>query len=200
MWGYAPDRGEVILRPTTLSDFQPITGSGQSGWGILEELYSGHWSKTNVTDNYLSFFATFAYSFMNRYVVNANVRNDASNRFGQDTNHRFDPTYSFGFSWRASEEEFIKKHLKWITDLNIRATYGIQGNALTRLSPDLILTQGTVKEVYNRYYSTISQIPNPNLSWERTKTWNFGIDLSLFNKFFMNVEYYSSFGFRIQAV
>lgn len=191
MWGYAPDRGEVILRPTTLSDFQPITGSGQSGWGILEELYSGHWSKTNVTDNYLSFFATFAYSFMNRYVVNANVRNDASNRFGQDTNHRFDPTYSFGFSWRASEEEFIKKHLKWITDLNIRATYGIQGNALTRLSPDLILTQGTVKEVYNRYYSTISQIPNPNLSWERTKTWNFGIDLSLFNKFFMNVEYYT---------
>lgn len=75
--------------------------------------------------------------------------------------------------------------------MNIRATYGIQGNALTRLSPDLILTQGTVKEVYNRYYSTISQIPNPNLSWERTKTWNFGIDLSLFNKFFMNVEYYT---------
>ena len=39
-------------------------------------------------DNYLSIFATLAYSLKNRYVVNANIRNDASNRFGQDANHR----------------------------------------------------------------------------------------------------------------
>ena len=132
-----------------------------------------------------------AYSFKNRYVVNANVRNDASNRFGQDTNHRIDPTYSFGFSWRASEEHFMKKYLNWITSLNFRGTYGIQGNALTRLSPDLILNQGKVADLYNRYQSTISQIPNPNLSWERTKTWNFGVDLELFHLFYMNLEYYT---------
>lgn len=191
LWGYVPDRGERIVAPTTPENFQPIGTSSFKGWGILNEMYTGRWKKTDNTDNFFSLFATFAYSFKNRYVVNANVRNDASNRFGQDTNKRFDPTYSLGFSWRASEETFMKDHLKWITMLNFRGTFGIQGNALTRLSPDLILTQNGVQEGYNQYYSTIAQIPNPNLSWERTRTWNFGVDLELFNMFYMNLEYYT---------
>lgn len=191
LYGYVPDRGERIVAPTTPEDFQPIGSSSFTGWGLLGDMYSSGWRKTNTTNNFFSVFATFAYSFMNRYVVNANVRNDASNRFGQDTNNRFDPTYSIGFSWRASEEKFIKEHLKWITTLNFRGTYGIQGNALTRLSPELILEQKAIKPGYNQYYSTIYQIPNPHLSWERTKTWNFGLDLELFNMFYMNLEYYT---------
>lgn len=191
VYGYVPDRGERIVAPTTPEEFQPIGTSSFTGWGLLGQMYSSGWKKTNTTNNFFSVFATFAYSFMNRYVVNANVRNDASNRFGQDTNNRFDPTYSIGFSWRASEEKLIKEHLKWITILNFRGTYGIQGNALTRLSPELILTQNSVKKGYNQYFSTISQIPNPYLSWERTKTWNFGLDLELFNMFYMNLEYYT---------
>lgn len=191
VFGYVPDRGERAVAPTTPESFQPIGTASPSGWGILSEIYKAGWKKTNTTNNFFSVFATFAYSFMNRYVVNANIRNDASNRFGQDTNKRFDPTYSVGFSWRASEEDFIKEHLKWITTLNFRGTYGIQGNALTRLSPELILTQNGIRAGYNQYYSTISQIPNPHLSWERTKTWNFGLDLELFNMFYMNLEYYT---------
>lgn len=191
VWGYAPDRGEIITSPTTLQAFTPITGSKDEGWGILKNIYNGGWRKVNTTDNYFSVFATLAYSLKNRYVVNANIRNDASNRFGQDANHRIDPTYSFGFSWRASEEDFMKKYVKWMTTLNFRGTYGIQGNAVTRISPDLILNQGGVADLYNRYQSTISQIPNPNLSWERTKSWNFGVDLELFSMFYMNLEYYT---------
>lgn len=191
VWGYAPDRGEVIMTPTTIDAFRPITGNPKEGWGILSKMYEGGWRKTNKTDNFFSIFATFAYSFMNRYVINANVRNDASNRFGQDTNNRIDPTYSFGFSWRASEETFIKQHVKWLTTLNLRGTYGIQGNALTRIGPDLILNQGKIANLYNRYESSISKIPNPNLSWERTKSWNFGVDIELFSMFYMNLEYYT---------
>ena len=168
-----------------------VPGGNISGWGILNNMYRGRWKKTAQTDNFISVFATFAYSFKNRYVLNANIRNDWSNRFGQDTKHRLDPTYSFGLSWRASEEKFMKEYLPWISSLNLRATYGIQGNALTRESPDLILTQGGIANVYNQYESNISQIPNPLLTWERTKTWNFGIDWGLFNKFHMNLEYYT---------
>ncbi len=190
VWGYVPDRGERIVAPTIPSQVVSPGGS-PTGWGILKELYDRGWKRTNNTNNFLSFFATFAYSFKNRYVVNANVRNDASNVFGQDINHRIDPTYSFGFSWRASEEAFFQKYLKWITTLNFRGTFGIQGNALTRESPELILSQNGVQAGYNRYYSTISQIPNPYLSWERTKNWNFGVDLELFHMFYMNLEYYT---------
>lgn len=191
VWGYVPDRGESIVAPTRPEDFQPIGGSAATGWGILDRMYSGLWKRTDNTNNFFSVFATAAYSFKNRYVVNMNVRNDASNRFGQDANKRLDPTYSFGFSWRATEEEFMKKHVSWITMLNFRGTYGIQGNALTRLSPELILSQNDLQTGYNQYYSTITSIPNPHLSWERTKSWNFGMDLELFNMFFMNLEYYT---------
>lgn len=190
VWGYVPDRGECIVAPTIPSEVVSPTG-GPTGWGMLDKIYKGGWKKTNNTNNFLSFFATFAYSFKNRYVVNANVRNDASNVFGQDVNHRFDPTYSFGFSWRASEEDFFLKYLKWITVLNFRGTFGIQGNALTRESPELILSQQGVQKGYNHYQSSISQIPNPYLSWERTKSWNFGVDLELFRMFYMNLEYYT---------
>lgn len=190
VWGYVPDRGERIVAPTIPSEVV-TPNNPPTGWGILGEIYNSGWLRTNNTNNFLSFFATFAYSFKNRYVVNANVRNDASNVFGQDINHRIDPTYSFGFSWRASEEAFFQKHLKWITTLNFRGTFGIQGNALTRESPELILSQKGVVTGYNRYNSIISQIPNPYLSWERTKNWNFGVDLELFRMFYMNLEYYT---------
>ena len=191
VYGYVPDRGEKLVQPTPLDDLIPISGKVDEAWGILQKIYEGQWQKINQTNNFFSVFATFAYSFLDRYVINANIRNDASNRFGQDANRRIDPTYSFGFSWRASEESFMKDYVPWISILNFRGTYGIQGNALTRLSPDLILTQGTIAYLYNQYQSGISQIPNPNLTWERTTSWNIGMDLELFQMVNMNLEYYS---------
>ena len=73
VWGYAPDRGEVITLPTTPQAFTPITGSKDEGWGLLKKIYDGGWRKVNTTDNYLSVFATLAYSLKNRYVVNAKL-------------------------------------------------------------------------------------------------------------------------------
>lgn len=63
----------------------------------------------------------------------------------------------------------------------MRVSYGIQGNAVNSISPELILSMGTTKLYYGDYMSTIFRIPNPHLSWERTKIWNFGLDVQLFN-------------------
>ena len=77
-----PDRGERIVAPTIPSEV--ITPNNPpTGWGILGDIYSRGWQRTDNTNNFLSFFATFAYSFKNRYVVNANVRNDASTFSGR---------------------------------------------------------------------------------------------------------------------
>ena len=81
----------------------------------------------------------------------------------------------------------MRKYVGWITNPNFTALMVFR-EMHSRLSPDLILNQGTVADLYNRYQSTVSQIPNPTLSWERTKSWNFGIDLELFNLFNMNLE------------
>jgi TonB-linked SusC/RagA family outer membrane protein len=190
VWGYVPERGQQLVSPTYPSDIVPIGGTTSTYWGALNSLYAGAWNKYNYTSNYLSYFGIFAYSLKDRYVVNLNMREDASNRFGQDTNHQFNPTYSFGFSWRMAEENFIKDNFDWINQLNLRATYGIQGNVVKSVSPELIASYGGILYGYNEYYSTVASLPNPLLKWESTRTWNFGLDMQLFRGITMNLEYY----------
>lgn len=191
-WGYVPDRGHMFVKPTDPDDLTPVgTTNTSSGFGLLSTLYNGKAAITEKTENFFSLFATLAYSFKNRYVFNFNVRNDASNRFGQNVNRRFDPTYSFGVSWRMSEEPWMANLNRVISDLNFKVTYGIQGNANLNKSPDMILQLQSIKEPYATYGSSIVSIPNPNLSWERTHTWNFGIDFQLFRQFNIVVDGYT---------
>ena len=189
VWGYVPDRGQKLVSPTLPVTFKPIGSDVNVGWGALWTLYEGAWSKTSTVTNYMSFYGIVAYNFMNRYVINMNVRSDASNRFGQDVNKQFDPTWSFGASWKIAQEPFMMKYVPWLEQFNIRATYGIQGNVVNSISPEMILTYQGLLQSYNEYYLTISSLPNSQLKWERTKSINLGTDISLFG-ITMNAEYY----------
>lgn len=190
VWGYVPERGEILVSPNLPNEFKPIGSDVVIGYGPLQQLYnSGAWSKISTETNYMSFFATVAYSLKERYVFNVNIRSDASNRFGQDVNKQFDPTWSFGASWKLAQEPFINKHLPWLDQMNLRATYGIQGNVVNSISPEMIVQYQGLLTSYKEYYLTISSLPNPQLKWERTKTWNLGVDLALFG-ITMNLEYY----------
>ena len=197
VWGYVPERGEILVSPNRPTEITPVGGSEQDiQWGALDGLYSGGWNKTSTETNYMSFFGTLAYSLKNRYVFNFNVRSDASNRFGQDQNKKFDPTWSAGFSWKIAEEGFVKERMDWLDQMNIRASYGVQGYVISSISPELLARYEGILRGYNEYYLSISSLPNPYLSWEQTKTWNLGLDLSLFGVS-MNVEYY---GRRTNAI
>ena len=189
VWGYIPERGQKLVSPTLPETFKPIGSDVKVGWGALWTLYEGAWSKTSTVTNYMSFYGIVAYNFMNRYVINMNVRSDASNRFGQDVNKQFDPTWSFGASWKIAQEPFMMKYVPWLEQFNIRATYGIQGNVVNSISPEMILTYQGLLQSYNEYYLTISSLPNSQLKWERTKSINLGTDISLFG-ITMNAEYY----------
>ena len=190
-WGYLPERGEKLMQPTLPQNFKPINTDAEIGLGVFDQLYNrSAWSKTSTVTNYMSFFGIAAYSFMNRYVINLNVRSDASNRFGQDVNKQFDPTWSAGIAWKVAQEPFMMKYVPWLDQLNIRATYGIQGNVVNSISPDLIVSYGPgMLSSYNEYYLLISSLPNKQLKWERTKSANLGADISLFG-ITMNLEYY----------
>lgn len=194
VYGYVPERGQMMVAPTPPSDIVPI-GKQPYDWGVYEKIfrYGNGWRKSDHTDNQLSLFGVLAYSFNNIHVLNANFRWDASNRFGQDTNHRFNPTYSFGYSWRVAQQSFIQDNLPWLNQMNLRVTYGIQGNVVNSVSPDLLASYGIggMLQPYNQYYASISSLPNPYLNWESTKSWNMGADFQLFHKFTFNLEYYT---------
>lgn len=191
IWGYVPERGNLLVKPTPPSRLvNGGSGNWQNDFGILDGIYDGMTALQEHTNNFMSIFATFTYAYQNRYVFNGSIRNDFSNRFGQNINKRIDPTYSMGVKYRLAEERFMK-NIKWLTMLDFSATYGIQGNALLSRSPDMILTLGSIDHSYKEFYSTIYSLPNKNLSWERTKSWNFSVNTRLFNAINLSVDYYN---------
>ncbi|MCT4644699.1 MAG: SusC/RagA family TonB-linked outer membrane protein [Carboxylicivirga sp.] len=144
--------------------------------------------------NYLSYYATFIYAYDNRYSVNFNYRTDGSNAFGQAESNKFLPVYSTSFRWNGHNESFLE-NVNWLSQLSLRGSYGIQGNVHPSMTPNLIVKQQPIDPVSTEFGSSIVRLPNPKLRWEKTKTYNIGLDLGLFkNKFTLTAEYYHKKG------
>ena len=169
-WGYMPDRGETFAIPPT--EYYQYGGSQYYRDNI--DKVSGTHTVVNRIENTLSEYAMAVYTYDNRYVLNLSGRFDASNRFGQDKNKRFQPTWSAGLKWRVVNEHFIGKHW-WLNNLDLYGSYGYQGNTVNTVSPELIATD-VYEYLYNSYGLEIVSLPYPDLGWEKTKTWNVGID------------------------
>ena len=169
-WGYMPDRGETFAIPPTV--YYQYGGASYSRDNISK--VSGEHTVLNRIENTLSEYAMAVYAYDDRYVMNLSGRFDASNRFGQDKNKRFQPTWSAGLKWRVVNEHFLGRHW-WLNNLDIYGSYGYQGNAVSTVSPELIATD-VYENLYNSYGLEIVSLPYPDLGWEKTKTWNVGID------------------------
>lgn len=168
-YGYMPDRGESFVAP-------PASYSSY-GFVVDNVMYAqGSHSVLNRIENKLSEYATAVYTYDDRYVVNFSGRVDASNRFGQDKNKRFQPTWSAGLKWRITNEEFARKTW-WLNNLDLYGSYGYQGNAVSSVSPELIAKDEYLM-LYQAYALNIISLPYPDLGWEKTKTWNLGLDAS----------------------
>lgn len=140
----------------------------------------------------ISLFARAHYSFKERYMITATVRRDGSSKFG--ANNKWGTFPSVSAAWGLSDEAFMKD-IKWVSDLKVRAGYGVTGNQdglMPYKSLELYEASGT-------YYSNgsqltafkISQNANPDLKWEQTAMFNVGVDFQLFNgRLGGTVEYY----------
>lgn len=168
-YGYLYNRGETFTNPP-MSYYSPTLQSDETN-----DLAYGSASVLNKVSNKLSEYFSVAYTYDDRYIVNLNGRLDASNRFGQDTNHKFAPTWSAGVKWRMASEKFMQKQ-QVVNNFDLYASYGYQGNAVESVSPYLIAKDGGVNEYYSDYVLTIKSLPYASLGWEKTRTWNVGLD------------------------
>lgn len=144
---------------------------------------------------YVSWFATGSYSLMARYTLGASVRWDGSDVFGVAKKYRFLPLYSVSGLWRVSNEPFLRNSsaAKWMDNLALRLSYGLQGNIDKNTSPYLIGTfnRTTVLPGNVETVITAETAPNPNLRWEKTSNVNLGLDLSLLdNAINISADYY----------
>lgn len=182
-WGYLPDRGEkfVQINPAEWPAY---------GQMVLESPDV----VTNRLSNYLSFYAIASYAYRSRYIINANVRADGSNKFGQDKSTRFLPIWSVSARWNIMNEPFFKD-VMWMNELALRTSYGIQGNVSDDQTPNMIIKMGGLDPFSGDYISTISKLPNRFLKWEKTNSFDVALDFSfLDNRLGGTVEYYYKTG------
>lgn len=128
----------------------------------------------------ISYFGRANYTYNNRYLFTATVRTDGSSRFGENKKWGVFPSASV--AWRVSQEGFMSG-ISAISDLKLRASYGIAGNnrignysAIGLLNTGFYPTGGVLQSTVNP-----GTVPNNDLGWEKVLQSNVGFDLGLFN-------------------
>lgn len=145
----------------------------------------------------LSYLGRFNYTYKNRYLLSASYRADGSSYFAPGNKWGSFPSVSLG--WVATEEKFTDK-LDWLSNLKLRASYGVTGN-------NRIVDFAFVDLLYAANYplgtgtgtSNLGQVPsrdilsNTDITWERTFQYNGGVDISVFrNAITLSVDVYQS--------
>ncbi|SEI56190.1 TonB-linked outer membrane protein, SusC/RagA family [Dyadobacter sp. SG02] len=142
-----------------------------------------------------SYFARATYNLDEKYLFTATGRYDGSSKFGANNKYAFFP--SVGAAWRVSEEGFLKGN-KTITNLKVRASYGLSGNqeigqyqSIAQIQPGT--TNATSTVLNGALQSTLlpSYLGNPNLKWERSLQFDAGVELGLGEKIDLTVDYYN---------
>jgi TonB-dependent starch-binding outer membrane protein SusC len=138
-----------------------------------------------------SYYGRFTYNINDKYLFTATGRYDGSSKFGENNKYAFFP--SIGGAWRMSEEDFLKNS-KTITNLKIRASYGVSGNqeigqyqSIAQIQPGTTVLNGA-----NQSTLVPSRLGNANLKWERSLQADGGIELGLLqNRVSLTVDYYN---------
>jgi len=126
---------------------------------------------TASTSGLLSYFGGVNFSYNDRYIIDGTFRADASSKIGKD--HRWGYFPAVGLNWKISNESFFPKSENF-SELRLKASWGLTGNASVGDFQSLGLWSGGQNYGTNPGIAP-SQIPNPDLKWESTRQWNFGV-------------------------
>ncbi|HLP05235.1 MAG TPA: SusC/RagA family TonB-linked outer membrane protein [Paludibacter sp.] len=166
---------------SSLPSFEaPVT----SGVGTLDDGSTSH-----STWRSLAFMARTHYSYKGRYIFDATLRREGSTRFGQS--NRFGNFPGVNLKYIISDEPFMKPLKKVVSMLAVRPAWGISGN-----QPSEEYLFYSLYENYGSYIGQAAIKPKSlkldNLKWESTNSFNYGLDLGLFNdKYVFDINFYN---------
>lgn len=147
---------------------------------------SSSWSKSELS----SYYGRFNYKLYDRYLFTFNARYDGSSRFAKNEKWAFFP--SGAVAWNIAEESFMED-AETVSQLKLRASYGITGNQA--IGPYQSLARfGTVYTIIDgRPVNAVrpTSVANDNLTWESTAQLDIGLDLGLFDqRVYLVADYY----------
>jgi len=143
----------------------------------------------------LSYYGRLNYTLLDRYMLTATLRRDASSRFHNDI--RWGTFPSVALAYNIAREKFFEPVSNTVNDLKLRVSYGITGQQdgisnYGYMSTYTASQLGASYQLGNTYYNSYApSTANEQLKWETTKAFNVGIDLGfLNNRFTASVDYY----------
>jgi TonB-linked SusC/RagA family outer membrane protein len=165
------------------TDFQYYS-LGQSLGEIIAS--NGNYSQSGL----ISYMGRVMYEYNDRYMLTATIRSDASSRLAEGHKWHTYPALSVG--WNIMNESFMS-NISAIDRLKIRVGYGQTSN-------QAVAAYSTLGRLSSRNYNFgttyatgyyVTQLPNPDLGWEYSETWNYGLDFSILkNRLSGTVEFY----------
>jgi len=180
------------------------TGQSMSGKNIPNELFQyyniGSAVASDITVNggsytqtgLLSYMGRIMYTYDDRYMISAAVRSDASSRLA--TGHKWHTYPAVSAGWNIHNEAFMEGARGWLDELKLRVGYGETSNQAISAYATLGSLSTRVYNFADEKYATgyyVSTLPNEDLGWEYSQTWNFGLDFGFFRgRLRGTLEYY----------
>ncbi|WP_165500337.1 SusC/RagA family TonB-linked outer membrane protein [Pedobacter psychroterrae] len=186
--GYEGSDGRIYNTGMTLYGYDPETATNGNQLinprsyypyfydpGLSEQITTAprQYNFTNINQSY---YTNIAYTYLNKYTLSASARKDESNIFGVKASQKGVPLWSTGLVWNIANESFY--HLDLLPILSFRATYGYNGNTDKTISGLLTVVNYGLNNPWGSNYARILNPPNPSLTWEKSRTWNLGLDFA----------------------
>lgn len=176
MWGFDPEL--LTYQSVDLASLQSgVIGYNGRTQTLDEDEYSTPY--TERLERYVSWFGTANISYANKYDLFGSVRLDQTNLLTNSSKFRNNPSWSVGAKWEISKEDFIRSPK--INQLALRLSYGLTGNIDKSTGPDIVGQAMGDYNIPSLNYIVITNPANPALGWEKTYSWNVGVDYMFFN-------------------
>lgn len=196
-YGYNENTNSLQTTPDYFSQVETI-------FGINERYpYQALGGLRATEDRFISAYINAAYTYDQKYTFTASARTDASNFVSESTRNKFSPFWSVGATWNMAREKFIED-IGFINQLQLRASYGIAGVAAGKKSVSTLTTVAvrppSVIHSNGEPINVISVRGNPDLTWEKSRTLNLGLNFSLFNRrLYGTFDFYNRLSYDVLA-
>jgi len=175
--------------------YDPVVGELGNANGTGDQKTLDSYTAEYMTEG---FFARAQYDYMEKYVLSASFRRDASSRFAKG--HRWGNFYSVGAGWMISKENFMEGAKGWLDMLKLKVSYGEQGNDRFTDGRGINGLYYPYADIYSTSYNSetgdystvLIQKGNEELTWEKNRNFNVGIDFGLFkNRLSGTIEFFT---------
>ncbi len=181
--------GGYSYQEDTYSGFYAQGKNAQSEWAgpdnlaVLGDVHWGDIGSWKGKWKLIGFFGRAQYNYEHKYFLSASLRRDGSSKFGANHKWGWFPTAAIG--WNINEERFLKS-VSWLSQLKLRASYGVSGNQEIGEYHSVVLWKPSGKAINPETGQEVitfspAHNANPDLKWEETSEINIGVDFAFLN-------------------